>query len=152
MSQHSIDIVTQTLTAIERRDATQLRALYHPQVEFYWPPGLSYGGAFVGPQVADMNRRFLETWDPLQPTEAERRIDFTIVAASGSGDVVVRYLQKGVSSRGQRFETLTLAEYQVRDGRFARAQMYYFDLPGLISFLEATQQAQRPPPMSGGVP
>ena len=28
------------LAAIERRDGDLLRKLYHPNVEFYWPPGV----------------------------------------------------------------------------------------------------------------
>jgi ketosteroid isomerase-like protein len=135
MTQQSVEIVTRVLTAVEQRQTDSLRALYHPQIEFHWPPGLPYGGSFVGAAVADI-------WDPLQPTEERRRMDFRIVATGQDGRVCVNYLWKGVDALNRRFETLTLAEYQVRDGLFARAQMYYFDLLGLVAFIEQAAAAR----------
>ena len=37
--------------------------------------------------------------------------------------------------RGERFDGPVLALYKVRDGRLARAQMFYFDTPALVEFL-----------------
>lgn len=142
MTPHSVEIVTQVLTAVEQRQADRLAAIYHPQVEFQWPPGLPYSGTFVGAQVAPMQRRFHEVWSALQPTEETRRMDFKVIATGDDGRVVVRYLWKGIDARGGRFETLTLADYQVRDGLFARAQMYYYDLPGVIAFLAQAAAAR----------
>lgn len=141
MTQQSVDVVTRVLTAVEQRQTDGLRALYHPQIEFHWPPGLPYGGGFVGAEVGAMQQRIREIWDPLQPTEERRRMDFRIVGTGEDGRVFVNYLWKGMDAQNCRFETLTLAEYQVRDGLFARAQMYYYDLLGLIAFLKqaATQ-------------
>ncbi len=48
-----------------------------------------------------------QTWVPLQPTETERRMDPRPV----------------------------LALYQLRDGKLARAQMFYFDTVGVAGFL-----------------
>lgn len=92
-----------------------------------------------------MQRRFHTVWHPLQPTDRERRLDFSIVAAGDDGAVVARYRWKAVDALGRRFETLTLGEYQVRDGLFARARMYYYDLPGLIAFLEQASTAHAGP-------
>jgi ketosteroid isomerase-like protein len=141
MTQHSVEIVTQVLTAVERRRGDRLAALYHPQIEFHWPPGLPYSGSFVGAEVAQMQRRFGEVWFPLQPTEEIRRMDFQVVATGDDGRVVATYVWKGIDGQGRRFESLTLADYRVRDGLFARAQMYYYDLLGLINFLQQAAAA-----------
>ena len=130
-----LEVVTQTLRAVEQRQAAQLMALYHPQIEFRWPPGLPYSGTFKGTEVQEMARRFTEVWGPLQPTEETRRMDFEVIAEGEKGQVVVSYQWKGLDAQGRRFVTPTLAQYEVRDGLFARAQMFYFDLQGLIAFL-----------------
>jgi ketosteroid isomerase-like protein len=141
MTQHSVAVVTQVLEAVEQRQADRLQALYHPQIEFHWPPGLPYSGRFVGTEVGPMQQRFAELWFPLQPDAETRRLDFQVIATGDDGRVIVRYLWKALDSQGRRFETATLAEYQVREGLFARAQMYFYDLPGLIAFLaQATAQ------------
>jgi ketosteroid isomerase-like protein len=136
MKQQNVDIVTRALSAVEQRDTDTLRALYHPQIEFHWQPGLPYSGAWAGAEVIEMQRRFRAVWHPLQPTEESRRMDFQVVATGDDGCVIVQYCLKGLDAQGHRFETLTLADYQVRDGLFARARMYYDDLLGLIAFLE----------------
>jgi ketosteroid isomerase-like protein len=138
-AQKNADIVMRILHAIEERQLDRLSALFHPEIEFNWPPGLPYSGDFKGPAVAEMNARFAETWRPLQPTEGTRRINPRVVAASDDGHVVVHYIWKGLNTEGQRFETETLADYQVRDGQLARAQMFYYDLPGMISFLDGAR-------------
>jgi ketosteroid isomerase-like protein len=147
MPQHSVEVVTQVLTAVEQRRADRLQALYHPQIEFHWQPGLPYSGTFVDAQVAQMQRRFGEVWTPLQPDEDTRRMDFRVIATGEDGRVVVSYRWKGLDAQGRHFETDTLADYQVRDGLLARARMYYDDLPGLIAFLaQAAAEPDRPPP------
>ncbi|MEO8409543.1 MAG: nuclear transport factor 2 family protein, partial [Propionivibrio sp.] len=122
--QPDVDVVTRTLLAVERRQAEALMTLYHPRIEFHWPPGLPYSGTFKGRQVQEMSRLFAEVWEPLQPTEETRRLDFCIVATGDEGRVVARYTWKALAPGGQRFETPTLAEYRVRDGRLASATMY----------------------------
>ncbi len=44
----STDIVMAAFAAVERRDERRLAELYHPEVEFHWPPSLPYGGSFRG--------------------------------------------------------------------------------------------------------
>jgi hypothetical protein len=70
----------------------------------------------------------------LQPTQAERSLDFAIVAARGSS-VVARYFLKGVDASGRRIVVDTLAHYEVGDGQLTHARMYHFDLDQLIVFL-----------------
>jgi ketosteroid isomerase-like protein len=136
-AQQSADVVMRILQAIERRQLDRLPDLFHPEIEFHWPPGLPHSGDFTGSAVAEGNKRFAATWMPLQPTEETRRMNPRVLAASDDGRVIVHYIWQGQDAAGRRFATETLADYQVRDGRLARAQMFYYDLPGMIAFLES---------------
>jgi ketosteroid isomerase-like protein len=132
----SIEIVLEAFDALEHRDEPRLIGLYHPDVEFHWPASLSYGGSFRGlGEVQGPRRRGWDgVWDPLQPTAAERRMDPRVVAATG-GEVVVHWRQRGVTAGGERIDMEALGLYEVRDGKFARAQMFYFDTAALLRFL-----------------
>jgi ketosteroid isomerase-like protein len=123
----NVQVMFEIFRAIERRDPQRVFELCQPDVEFHWPPSLPYGGTSPGSGWAD-------TWVPLQPTEAERRMDPRVVAASPE-EVVVLWQQRGVSATGERFDSPVLGLYRVREGRLARAQMFYFDTPALINFL-----------------
>ena len=102
--------------------------LFHPAVELIWPDSLPYG-AGRGPAWA-------ETWDALQPTAAERRLDPRVVAAAGD-EVVVLWWQRGLSPAGERFEDPVLGLYRLREGRLVRAQMFHFDAAAVARFLAA---------------
>lgn len=128
------EIVLVAVKAVEDRDLDTLAQLYHPDVRFEWPPGLPYSGTFQGASVDEMTERFGAVWEPLQPTDDEKRMDATVVVSSGN-TVVVEYTWRAVDRHGHRFETSTLARYEVRDGRFAGARMYYSDHAGLLAFL-----------------
>jgi len=91
----------------------------------------------TGSAVAEMAKRFEATWAPLQPNEETRRMNPRVVAAGENGHVVVNYIWRGLDAEGRRFETEVLADYQVREGRLAHAQMFYYDLPGVIAFLDS---------------
>src|SRR5262245_60554842 len=139
----NVRLVLHSFRCVERRDAPGLLAVYHPDIEFHWPPSLPYGGSG---RVFDSNgtlsrldgtragASFDDTWNPLQPTEAERRMDPQVVA-TGEDSVVVLYRQRGVNARGERIDAPVLGLYHVRDGRLARAQMFYFDTAAVASFL-----------------
>jgi ketosteroid isomerase-like protein len=119
--------------AIERRDDQRFRELVTPDFEIAWPPSLPYGGTSHGVTPA-APVTWGETWRPLQPTEAERRMDPRVVAGS-QDEVVVLWRQRGVTSAGVRFDGEVLGLYQVREGKLARAQMFYFDTAPLVTFL-----------------
>lgn len=136
----NVDVVLRTFRAVEERDAESLFALYHPDVEFHDAPSLPYGGSFRG---RDAIRERLErapgetwlgTWGPLQPTEAERSMQPRVIAAS-EAEVVVLYRQRAVDPAGDRLDAPVLGLYEVRDGKFARAQMFHFDTAALVDFL-----------------
>ena len=64
------------------------------------------------------------------------------VVAANEGEVVVLCRQRGLSPAGERFDGEVLGLYQVREGKLARAQMFYFDTVAVVNFLEkAMEQA-----------
>jgi ketosteroid isomerase-like protein len=131
----AVDVVLQAFRAVEQRDLQALEALYHPEIEFHWPPSLPYGGSARGRDVFHpTGPTWGDTWNPLQPTEIERQMDPRVVAASVD-EVVVLWRQKGVDRAGERFDGPALGLYRVRGGKFARAQMFYFDTVAVLNFL-----------------
>jgi ketosteroid isomerase-like protein len=122
------------IEAVEARDLEALAQLYDPDVEFEWPPGLPYSGVHRGADVVSMTANFRAVWQPLQPTADEARMDPVVIAATAD-TVVIEYTWRAVDQSGNRFQTSTLAHYEVRGGRLARARMYYADHAGLLEFL-----------------
>jgi len=120
------ELMLEVFRAIERRDAQRVFSLCHADVEFLWPPSLPYAGGARG--------AWTETWVPLQPTRAEQRMDPRIVAATDQ-EVVAVWQQRGLSPAGERLDTPVLGLYRLRDGKLARAQMFYFDPVTVMEFL-----------------
>jgi uncharacterized protein len=129
-------VIREVFSAIERRDLQLLVELCHPDVEFHWPPVLPYGGASRGLKTEPPS--WSHTWIPLQPTDAERKMDPRIVAASDD-EVVVLWRQRGINPGGDRLDSPVLALYEIRDGRLARAQMFYFDLTAVAEFVATAE-------------
>jgi ketosteroid isomerase-like protein len=48
----------------------------------------------------------------------------------------VLWHQRGLRPAGQRLDIEVLGLYGVRDGKFARAQMFYFDTTAVLRFLQ----------------
>ena len=122
------NLLLKAFSAIERRNDQQFSELLHPDFEIHWPPSLPYG--------TGKDRTWSDTWNLLQPTGAERSMDPRVVAAN-EDEVVVLWRQRGISFSGERFETEVLGLYRVRDGKLARAQMFYFDTAAVAKFLAA---------------
>jgi uncharacterized membrane protein YphA (DoxX/SURF4 family)/ketosteroid isomerase-like protein len=143
-AKENAEVLLELFSAIERRERQKVRDLCHADVAFHWPPSLPYGGTSGDQQ--DARPTWHAIWGPLQPTEAERRMDPRVVAAREE-EVVVLWRQRGVSPAGERFDAPVLGLYQVRGGKLARAQMFYFDTAALVSFLaKAKGQAAAPKP------
>jgi ketosteroid isomerase-like protein len=121
--------------AIEQRDNQRFSELLHSDFEIHWPVSLPYGEG--------KDRTWTETWNALQPTDAERSMDPHVVAAN-EDEVVVLWRQRGLSPAGERFDEEVLGLYQVREGKLARAQMFYFDTAAVASFLaKAMKQSEK---------
>jgi hypothetical protein len=134
----NIELMLAVFAAVEHRDRQRFTELVHRDFEIHWPPSLPYGGSYrdLDADARQDRPTWAETWNPLQPTAAERRMDPRVVAASdASGEVVVLWRQRGRSPAGEAFDGPVLGLYQVRDGRLARAQMFYFDTVALADFL-----------------
>ena len=48
----------------------------------------------------------------------------------------VVYRQRALSAAGERFDAPVFALYHVRDGKFARAQMFHYDTAAILAFLD----------------
>lgn len=142
MSIHTTNIETMLsiFDAVERRDENLMRELCWRDVEFCWPRPLPYGGEFRG--VTHPGPSWAESWIALQPTEQERRMDPRVVAANHT-EVVVLWIQRGLSPSGERFEGEVLGLYRLEDGKLKRAQMFYFDTAAVAEFLARAKHAPR---------
>jgi ketosteroid isomerase-like protein len=131
------ELMLAVFTAVERRDTQRFTELVHPDFEVHWPRSLPYGGSYrdLDADARQGRPTWAATWNPLQPTATERRMDPRIVADRKSGEVVVLWRQRGRSPAGEPFDGHVLGLYQVRDGRLARAQMFHFDTVALVGFL-----------------
>lgn len=128
----NVEVMLRLFHAVEEHDEQSVRGLYQPDVEFCWPGSLPYGGCARGARVDKPS--WGETWALLQPTDKERRMDPRVVAASDD-EVVVLWHQRGISPTRQRFDDEVLGLYRLRDGKLARAQMFYFDTIAAEKFL-----------------
>jgi uncharacterized protein len=124
-------LLISVFTAIEQRNDQRFAELLHPNFEIHWPPSLPYGSS--------KGRTWSDTWEPLQPSERERRMDPRIVGVN-KDEVVVFWRQRGLSLSGEQFDGEVLGLYQIRDGKLARAQMFYFDTAAVAAFLARSME------------
>ena len=147
--QDNIRLVLESLRAVEQRDGQRLVELYHPDVEFHDAPSLPYGGVVSGKPAMETHmyaaRSWAGTWIPLQPTDAERRMDPRVVAAN-EREVVVLYRHRAVGAEGERLDSPVLGLYELRDGKLVRAQMFHYDTAALVGFLARANNATRSAP------
>lgn len=134
-------LVLDMIRAVEERDMARLLGIYHPDVEFVWPPGLPYGGTYRGAEVVAMSERFAAAWQPLQVDEESRRFDPRILGSS-AGEVAVLYRQRGRDSSGNSCETEVVGVYRVDDGHVVRLQMFYFDPEKIACFLDGSDEGR----------
>lgn len=128
----NVDVVRKVFRAIEHRDGPGLAALLDPDVEFHWAASLPYGSNVQEQPTAGPT--WAGTWFPLQPTDAEQRMDMRVVAASDE-EVVALWHLKGLTPAGERFDGEVLGLYRFRAGKLARAQMFHFDSAAVGAFL-----------------
>jgi ketosteroid isomerase-like protein len=126
-------VVLAVLAAVEQRDDAAFARACQPDAEFHWPPSLPYGRA-AGGLDSDGGAGWAAAWDPLQPTDAQRRLDPRVVAATRH-EAVVLWRQRGLTPAGDSIDSEVLGLYHVRDGKLARGQMFYFDPASVLAFL-----------------
>ena len=63
------------------------------------------------------------------------------MVAAHEGEVAVIYRQRAVTLVGERFAAPVFALYHVRDGKFARAQMFHYDTSAILKFLNRAGDA-----------
>ncbi len=99
----STDIVMAAFAAVGRCDERRLAELYHPEVEFRWPPALPYGGSYHGAVALQAGDRtgFDQIWDPLQPTWHKRLMDPRVVAGTDQEVVVLWHNPRRPVSAGR---------------------------------------------------
>jgi ketosteroid isomerase-like protein len=133
----AVDVVLQVFRSVEERNPQLAADVYHDDLEFHWPRPLPYAGSSYGLE-ASLARRpgWAETWDRFQG-DAERGLGARVVASS-EDEVVMLWHQRGRDQVGRRLDTPVLGLYQVRDGKLARAQMFYFDPLAAADFLAAS--------------
>jgi len=98
------------------------------------PRILSLGRALAGPTSSTWMLPSTRMDTPDRVFSSGRYVGGSVVASNGD-EVVVLWRQRGLSPGGERFDGPVLALYTVREGRLARAQMFYFDTPALVEFL-----------------
>jgi uncharacterized protein len=130
--QRNIATIIAIFRSIEERDASKNTELFEPDFEIHWPGSLPYGGTFRG--IGRRPSDWTATWDRLQPTAAEKKMDARVIATHGD-DVVVLWHQKGRSATGDALDAEVLGLYHFREGKLARAQMFYFDTAAVAAFL-----------------
>jgi uncharacterized protein len=141
------EVVLGVIRAVEQRDGEGLLELYHEDVQFHEAPSLPYGGVVAGlPSLKEQlesapEDTWLGTWGPLQPTEAERLFDPRVISEK-DGEVVVLYHMRAVAPDGERFDAPVIGLYEVRDGKFARAQMFHYDTQAINEFVERAREAR----------
>ena len=139
-------LVLDMFRAVEERDVDRILEIYHPDVEFFWPPSLpGYGGTCRGPEVLDMSMAFAAAWDPVQPTDEARRIPKRVIA-SNDVEVVVHYHQRGTDPSGRSCDSEVLGLYRVENGKVTRLQMFYFDPEHVADFLTGSVAGQHTKP------
>ena len=132
----NVTIMQEIFRAIEQRDQQKVFQLFDSEFEIHWPQSLPYGGSARG--IMPSGPTWGQTWDPLQPTGAERSMDARVIASSGD-EAVVLWKQRGLNKKGERFEGEVLGLYRLRNGKLVRAQMFYFDTAAVKKFLDVSR-------------
>jgi ketosteroid isomerase-like protein len=140
------EVVLGVIKAVEERDGEKLFELYHDDVELHEAASLPYGATVKGvPSLKEQletapEDTWLGTWGPVQPTEAERRFDPRVLSEK-DGEVVVLYHMRAVAPDGERFDAPVIGLYEVRDGKFFRAQMFHYDTQAINEFIQHAHEA-----------
>jgi ketosteroid isomerase-like protein len=126
-------LMLELFAAIESRDFERVLQIYDPGVEFYWPPGLPYGASGRSGKADEVTWQSI--WLPLQPEPSDRRMDPRVIGSRGD-EVAILYHQRGRDSKGNVIDDEVIGLYEVVHGKLRRAQMFHFDEPSVVAFLQ----------------
>lgn len=141
------EVALGVIRAVQERDAERLSELVHDDIQLHDALSLPYGGITEGKaSIQEQAERpsettWLGTWGPVQPTDAERRMDPRVIAEN-DGEVVVLYHQRALAPDGERFDSPVIGMYDVREAKLARAQMFHYDTAAINAFLERAREAR----------
>jgi ketosteroid isomerase-like protein len=129
----AVDVVLQVFRSVEERNPQLAAEVYRDDLE-------STGrGRCRTPEAAMASRRrWNDGRDGLRRgihSRARPNASSPRVVAASEDEVVVLWHQRGRDRAGRWLDTPVLGLYQVRDGKLARAQMFYFDPLAAAEFL-----------------
>jgi hypothetical protein len=136
MSQENLETMHRYFQAVENRDVAGVLAAYDPEIVIHDAESLPYGGVYHGLEGAKQHiEGAAQTWNPLKPSSAERRLDAVFV---DSGEcVIVLWQLKGLDvSSGRMLDLPAVNVYKLRGGKIVESQMFYSDSAAIIQFLE----------------
>jgi ketosteroid isomerase-like protein len=127
----AVDVVLQVFRSVEERNPQLAAEVYHDDLE-------STGRCRTPEAAMASRRRWNDGRDGLRRgihSRARPNASSARVVAASEDEVVVLWHQRGRDRAGRWLDTPVLGLYQVRDGKLARAQMFYFDPLAAAEFL-----------------
>ena len=134
MSEENIEAVRRLFTAVEERDLAGVLAAYDENIVIREAQSLPYGGEFHGHEGGERHAlKALEVWGKLQSPN-ERTLNARFLDA-GEDYVIVLWRQRGVNSRGEKFDAPVVSVYKMRGSKVVESQMFHADTKALLQFL-----------------
>ena len=134
MSEENIEAVRQLFGAVEERDLAGVLAAYDENIVIREAEFLPYGGEFHGHEGGQRHAlKALEVWGNLQPPD-QRTLTARFLDA-GEDYVSVLWQQRGVNSRGEKFDAPVVSIYKMRGRKIVESQMFHADTKALVQFL-----------------
>ena len=117
-NQKIIDACWRAYTGFEKNDSTDLIALMSPEVVFYFPTSLPYGGTFHGPQgfqafYADIYGHYYDVFN----------YDAHAVLDAGS-HVIVPVIARAKAKNGRTMQNEHLFLFAISDGKIVEVRLY----------------------------
>ena len=134
MSEETIEAVRRLFRAVEERDLAGVLAAYDENIVIREAESLPYGGEFHGHEGGERHAlKALEVWGNLQP--ADERTLLAKFLDAGDDYVIVLWRQRGVNSRGEKFDAPVVSVYKMRGSKIVESQMFHADTKALVQFL-----------------
>ena len=134
MSEENMEAIRRLITAVEERDLAGVLAAYDENIVIREADSLPYGGEFHGHEGGERHAlKALEVWGNLQPP-GERTLNARLLDA-GDDYVIVLWRQRGVNSRGEKFDAPVVSVYKMSGSKVVESQMFHADTKALAQFL-----------------